>query len=232
MEIIEIDGLSLTVVRSQRKTVCMRVNTDGVAEVLAPKRMGEKQLRDTVAPYVDKLKRQQTEVLARIGARRVFAPTYGDCVRFLGGERVIKAGKVGYVKYDELGFYVPPGLEGDEVRDAVVRIYKLAAKDYLTARVAEFAPHLGCDVKAVKVNSATSHWASCSRRDTLNFSWFCIMAKPEAVDYIIIHELCHMYEFNHSDRFWSLVGRYCPDYKRHKAYLRELWREILTERWK
>lgn len=232
MEIIEIDGLTIAVVRSKRKTVCMRINEDGVAEVLVPRRISEKLLRDTVAPYVDKLKHHQAEVIHRIEARGEFELTYGDCVRFLGGERVVRSGEVGYVKYDEHGFYVPPRLDSGEIRDAVVRIYKLAAKEHLTARVAVLAPLLGCDVKAVKVNSATSHWASCSRRDTLNFSWFCMMAKPEAVDYIIIHELCHMYEFNHSDRFWSLVERYCPGYKKHRAYLKDLWREVLTERWK
>lgn len=232
MEIIEIDGLSLTVIRSQRKTLCMRIADDGRAEVLAPRRISDKQLRETVAPYVGKLKCRREEVLERMESRKEFAPTYGDSMRFLGEERIIKAGEDGYVKYDELGFYVPQGLDSEQVRDAVIRIYKLAAKEYLTERVAELAPLLGCDVKAVKINSAVSHWASCSRRDTLNFSWYCVMAKPDAVDYIIIHELCHMYEFNHSARFWALVQQYCPNYKKHRTYLKELWREIEHERWK
>jgi len=56
-----------------------------------------------------------------------------------------------------------------------------------------------------------------------------MMADPKAVDYIIIHELCHMYEFNHSPSFWELVERFCPDYKAHKAYLKKLWSDIERE---
>ncbi|MGN1128207.1 MAG: M48 family metallopeptidase, partial [Candidatus Flemingiibacterium sp.] len=75
------------------------------------------------------------------------------------------------------------------------------------------------------------HWATCSAKGGLNFTWFTVMAEPAAIDYIIIHELCHMTELNHSPRFWKLVAERCPDYKDKKKYLDSLWREILSENW-
>ena len=84
---------------------------------------------------------------------------------------------------------------------------------------------------SVKINSAKSHWASCSAHDTLNFSWYLAMAEPGAIDYVVVHELCHMKEFNHSPRFWQSVAEYCPDYEAKKRYLKELWDGISRENW-
>lgn len=232
MEIIKIDGLELRVIRSRRRTLCIRIADDGVAEILSPLKTGEKQIRETVQPYMERLLKQREQKAKCIEARANFELTYGSEIRFLGGKRTVCEGKKGRIAYDQVAFYIPGGLEGDELHDAVIQVYKLAAKDYLTVRVAELSSVLGLEVRAVKVNSATSHWASCSRKDTLNFSWFTIMAAHDTVDYLIIHELCHMYEFNHSKRFWELVSRYSPEYKKHKARLKALWREIECENWK
>jgi len=207
----------------------MRIAADGEPEILAPMRASSEQLKTIAAPYCDKLRTMQREKAEQLAAKRSFVLNYGDRVRFLGGERVISEGDDGFISYDSEAFYVPRGLDSEGICHAVSEIYRLAAKDYLTRRVGTVAPMLGCNVAAVKVNSAKSHWASCSRRDTLNFSKYCMMADPKAVDYIIIHELCHMYEFNHSPSFWELVERFCPDYKAHKAYLKKLWSDIERE---
>lgn len=232
MEKIKVGELEFSVVRSKRRTVCMRVQKDGTPQILAPFGIGEKELRRIAEPYTERITREIECNLELSESRRAFRLTYGDAVRFLGGERIICRGEDSHIGYDEKYFYIPDELSDDEIKAAVIAVYKLAAKNYLPLRVNAVAPLMGCDVKAIKINSATSHWASCSKRDTLNFSWYCVMAKPETVDYIIIHELSHMYEFNHSQRFWTIVERYCPDYKSHKKYLRELWRCIAKENWK
>ena len=232
METIDIGGFVFFVRRSARRSVCIRVLDDGTPQILAPLRISDAELRRIVLPYRDRMAVDSDNRRQAYEASCAFSLSYGDSVRFLGGVREICRGENGRISYDENAFYIPPELEGDDIRDAVIAVYKLAAKNYLTDRVDTLSMVTGCVVKAVKINSATSHWASCSKRDTLNFSWFCIMAEADAVDYIIIHELCHMYEFNHSPRFWELVGQYCPDYKKHRAYLRSLWKDIASEKWK
>ncbi len=232
MEKVEVGGLEFSVVRSKRRTVCMRVQSDGTPQILAPWGVGEKELRRIAEPYIERITREIERNLALSKARQEFSLSYGDSVRCLGGERIICRGEDGRISYDEQHFFIPGELSDDEIRAAVIAVYKLLAKNHLSMRVNVLAPLMGCNVKAVKVNSATSHWASCSKRDTLNFSWFCVMARPDAIDYIIIHELSHMYEFNHSPRFWAIVERYCHSYKDHKKYLRELWNSIAKENWK
>ncbi len=232
MEKIKVGKLEFFVVRSKRRTVCMRVGSDGTPEILAPWSVSEKELCRIALPYVERISREIERSLECSKARQEFSLSYGDSVRCLGGERIICCGEDGRIGYDEQNFFIPDELSGDEIKAAVIATYKLLAKNYLSVRVNELAALMECEVKAVKVNSATSHWASCTRRDTLNFSWFCIMAKPDAVDYIIIHELSHICEFNHSPRFWGIVERYCPDYKSHRKYLKELWNGIAKENWK
>ena len=90
---------------------------------------------------------------------------------------------------------------------------------------------MGLKPSAVKVNSAKTRWGSCSSRGSVNYTWYVVMADREAVDYIIIHELCHMRHMNHSAAFWAEVRKWCPEYERMKDELKEVWREIQGERW-
>ncbi len=231
METIKIGNTVCAVKRSNRRTVGMRIGKDGTPEILAPKHASDGELRRLCAPYEErliKMSQRQTEINAE---REAFALSYGSRVRVLGGEREIREGRRGFVSYDDEAFNVPPGLTAEQIRAAVLKLYKLIAKNHLTERALYLADKMGLSVSAVKINSAKTHWASCSKKSSLNFSWYCIMAEPEAVDYIIVHELCHTREFNHSPRFWAEVEKYCPDYKHRKAYLKELWTQIMRERW-
>lgn len=63
-------------------------------------------------------------------------------------------------------------------------------------------------------------WGSCSKKGNLNFNWRLIQLPPELADYVIVHELCHLKELNHSQRFWDLVGQAIPDYKERRQALR------------
>ena len=87
------------------------------------------------------------------------------------------------------------------------------------ARVSHWAPRLGVTFGRVKVKDQKSRWASCSREGTLNFNWRLTLASSEILDYVVIHELAHRLEMNHSRRFWAHVQKHCPDYKVHRRWL-------------
>lgn len=217
--------------RSNRRTVGMRIGKDGVPEILAPRFIGERELIRICTPYAKKLAQMSEKQLAANAEREAFSLDYGAKICVLGKEWEIREGKRGVVSYEEGAFNVPPDLTSEQLRAAVIKLYRLVAKNYITERVYEIAHTMGASVSAVKINSAKTHWATCSKKSSLNFSWYTVMAKPDAIDYIVVHEICHTYEFNHSARFWERVEKYCPDYKKHKAYLKELWREIMRQNW-
>ncbi|MDO8804161.1 MAG: M48 family metallopeptidase [Elusimicrobiota bacterium] len=95
------------------------------------------------------------------------------------------------------------------------------AKEMITARVGHWAAALGLEYGRVFIKDQRTLWGSCSGRKNLNFNWRLAAAPPEALDYVVIHELCHLREMNHSKRFWDLVRAACPDYKARRKWLRD-----------
>ena len=73
----------------------------------------------------------------------------------------------------------------------------------------------------IKISNNKNTWGSCSSKGRLFFSWRLIFVPLETLYYVIVHELCHLVEMNHSSRFWNLVSNLCPDYKIHKQWLKE-----------
>ena len=98
-------------------------------------------------------------------------------------------------------------------------------------RLGGFAARLGVKPAEVKVSRAVRRWGSCSGKGSLNFSWMLAAADLRAVDYVLVHELCHLREPNHSAAFWRLVEEVLPDYRERKRLLRQTERRlsVLTE---
>ncbi len=94
------------------------------------------------------------------------------------------------------------------------------AKAYLPFRVEYFADIIGVKYGRVTVKHQVSRWGSCSSKGNLNFNCLMMLCPENIRDYIIIHELCHLKELNHSPRFWAEVERFCPDYKACKRWLK------------
>jgi hypothetical protein len=89
------------------------------------------------------------------------------------------------------------------------------------ARAAHWAPQLGVTFGRVRVKDQRSLWGSCTPNGDLNFNWRLSLAPPEVLDYVVIHELAHRLEMNHSRRFWAHVARLCPEHRVHRRWLRK-----------
>ena len=108
--------------------------------------------------------------------------------------------------------------EPDEARRAeLIR----RAKEELPPKVAYYAQLMGVQPTGLKITSARTRFGSCSRKNSLCFSWRLMEYPEAAVDYVVVHELAHITHKNHGPRFWALVERYMPDYRARRALLRE-----------
>lgn len=99
--------------------------------------------------------------------------------------------------------------------------YRQAAKEYIPKRAAHFAALLGVTYENITIRDQKTRWGSCSSKGTLSFNWRLMLAPPAVLDYVVIHELCHRKEMNHSPRFWRLVEQIMPDYKTKRQWLKE-----------
>lgn len=100
--------------------------------------------------------------------------------------------------------------------------HKEAAERLVAERLAHFNETYGFSFNRVSIRDQKSRWGSCSKRGTLSFNYRLALLPRALADYVIVHELCHLKEFNHSKKFWALVSQAIPEYAAHKRELRAL----------
>jgi predicted metal-dependent hydrolase len=104
--------------------------------------------------------------------------------------------------------------------------YQEQAGKLFAERAAFWAERMQLKYRALRIKDQRTLWGSCSREGNINFNWRVVLAPPAVLDYLVIHELAHLREMNHSRRFWALVAAQCPDWKQHRAWLREHSRDL------
>jgi len=106
-------------------------------------------------------------------------------------------------------------------KKAIQDYYRKKAEEAVHDRLQNFNEHYGFKYNRVTLRNQKSRWGSCTSRGNLNFNWRLIMAPIEVIDYVIVHELCHLKQMNHSKNFWNLVAEMVPKYKVYRKWLRE-----------
>ena len=96
-----------------------------------------------------------------------------------------------------------------KIKEAIINVLRMEAKRVLPAKTAFFAQKVGLSYNQIKINSSRSRWGSCSGKKNINFSLFLLLLPERLIDYVVLHELAHTIEMNHSVRFWQLLERLC-----------------------
>lgn len=118
-------------------------------------------------------------------------------------------------------FYLNAQENKDLRKHYFVSWYKKKAQKYLNERVDFYCKMLKIRAGNIRITSADKRWGSCSEENNLAFSFKLMMARPEVVDYVVVHELMHIIEKNHSAKFWELVESTMPQYKLHRRWLKD-----------
>jgi predicted metal-dependent hydrolase len=101
-------------------------------------------------------------------------------------------------------------------------------RELVSALAEEEAERLGVSYQRIRIGGQRTLWGSCSARGTLSFNWRLVLAPLEVVDYVVVHELCHLRVPDHSRRFWTLVEGHCPHWRHQRDWLREHGPELLA----
>ena len=217
--------LSYQLIRSKkrRKTISLHIKEDGKVVVYAPystlKCEIERFINEKESWIVEKLSEKERSIK---GAEKAFLP----------GEKFLYLGELfpleiqdnnckGYPLKLSFGKFILDKDHIEKARDLFIQWYKREAKERIGERVKYYSNRLQLFPKGVKITSAKYRWGSCSRDNRLSFSWRIIMVPLSVIDYVLIHELVHIKEKNHSRSFWSYVESIIPDYKGHRLWLKE-----------
>lgn len=223
-------NIDYTLIRSNRKTVAIYIR-DGLVKVRAPQEMSLKDIERFVLSKDSWITKKLAQSTSAVRKREAFELDYGSVVHYRGQQYPIVAQDSDKMGFDGSAFFLPHGLSLDNIKTAVIEIYKLLAKRDLSEKVNRFASLMLVKPNALKINSAKTRWGSCSAKKRLNFSWMVMMADDECIDYLVVHELAHLIQLNHSTRFWDIVRRNCPDYLECQSRLKKLQQRINDEDW-
>jgi hypothetical protein len=160
--------------------------------------------------------------------QKIIAASQNPPHRFAAGEEFYYLGKPYPLIFGDSGshsikfrhgFIIAPELSA-KAEELLVGWLKKQALKHLKQRAAELASQFNLSYQRLSLNNAGTNWGSCSSKGSLHFNWRLIQCPPEVIDYIIIHELGHLMEMNHSPRYWDLVQSMCPDYEIRQSWLK------------
>ncbi len=121
-------------------------------------------------------------------------------------------------------------LSAEKLTDEDIRSLTEEAQRYIPQRVEHFAPIVGVDFGRITIRNQKTKWGSCSAKGNLSFNCLLMLTPPEVIDSVVVHELCHRKEMNHSKRFYDEVLRVYPDYKRWNKWLKDNETALMTRR--
>lgn len=118
--------------------------------------------------------------------------------------------------------------ETEKLTPREIEVLREKARVLITERVQYFAPRIGVTYGSITIRTQRTRWGSCSSKGNLNFNCLLAMVPPEVLDYVVVHELCHRIEMNHSSRFWSQVESVLPDYKIRRKWLKDNGNKLIA----
>ena len=208
--------------RKKRKTLSMRLDEEGKVIVSAPLFCPKKIIDEFVQKnqeWIEKkrLEQRETSVLAKLRMEN------GALIPLFGEEYPLLLTTSRTIALTPEGLTAPQ----DATLQSLKKYYARRLRERVTAYIREYSTKMNVAPTSLKITSARTRWGSCSRKNALSFSFRLAMCKPSVVEYVAIHELCHIRYKNHSPLFWAEVEKYCPRYREAKKYLRENARFML-----
>jgi len=209
------------IVRTRRKTIALIVQRDGSLVVRAPLRASDKQISELVQ------KKEKWIVAKQDAAWRTYAEIRSR--EYVNGEGFLYLGKT--YKLAIVDDNQPLLAFGDQFYLAKSALphaaavfktwYRQQARQVISERVTWYAAQNGFVYQRVNITSARTRWGSCGGRGSLNFTWRLVMAPLQVIDYVVVHELAHLKQKNHSKAYWNEVKRLMPDYQQQIDWLNE-----------
>lgn len=228
----ELDSLNYSIVKSSRKTISIIVHPDGKVVVRAPKKATDRQVKEVLYRRLEWIlkHRKKFEEQQLLNPKRMFVS--GERHLFLGVQYVLRINnltqnrKVSDTVYKE-GDFIDIWCNDTSDAEKLMQLWYLSAAKELfpgiiTPIVNRFREIYNVSPNKITIKKMKSRWGSCSSKGSISLNSKLIQAPVSCIEYVIVHELCHLMHFNHSKNFYSLLAEVIPDWKERKKLLRTI----------
>ena len=220
--------IKFRVTYTNRKTMSISVEPPNDILVVAPNGTPEEDIKDIVKSRGSWIVQKLFE-FRNIEAKKVNREfVNGESFMYLGRNYSLQIHidetlqKNSLVKLFRGRFHVYVCENNDElIKKAMELWYREKTEEQVRSRIRYYQKYFDKKPNNIKVREQKKRWATCTSKNELLFNWRCAMAKATALDYIVVHEMCHMYHMNHSQEFWDLVASIMSDYESRKEWLRD-----------
>lgn len=219
--------IPVEVIFRKRKTIAIRVEAPDKVTIIAPERTRKSVIMNSVQSKAGWITKKLAELKERQDQISPKSYADGELFMYLGRkiplhlhlDRTLQQPEV-TLDHGKLSVNAPD-IEPEIIKQALELWYRGQARSIIIAQVDHFQPLIPQSPNRVVIKTQNSRWGSCSSKANLNFNWKIIMAPLAVLDYVVVHEMCHLIYLNHSRDYWNLVGSILPDYKERKDWLRK-----------
>jgi predicted metal-dependent hydrolase len=217
--------IDFTVLYKKRKTIGIYIDIYGNIEVRVPKDT----MMERVFPLIEEkwswIQLKSKEMKDRTAGHREKVYEHGEVFLYLGNSYPIIVSEnidteQDYVLFEEDNLHVYVKQQNDgSIKQALKRFYYKQCKTLVEGRIRFYQSDFKARPRSIRISDNKSNWGTCNSKFELSFNWKLAMAPIEVIDYVVVHEMCHMVHLNHERSFWRLVGKMMPDYEQRKNWL-------------
>lgn len=216
------------VVRTNRKTISISVDKEAKIVIRTPLHMKAKQIQKLAIENQEQIFRVYNKALLKKNKKPIILMKEVKSIPFYGKERLVYIQSTDtrehivddgvcieiFIKSNEVGAFERAGV-------LLENWYRKRGKDVFHKSAEMYAKLMNTSYQKITIKDQKTRWGSCSNHKNLNFNWRLLMMPKEVLDYVVVHELAHTLEMNHSKNFWLHVEEIIPDYKKYRKFLKE-----------
>lgn len=219
------ETISFELIYKKRTTIGIYIDLYGNVEVQAPKGTSEESVLQLLEGKWDLIQQRTKEMKDRTVGHMEKVYDHGESFLYLGNTYPILISQDTDIKKDhvvleenKLHVYVKQQ-EDERIKQALKRFYYRQCKALVEKRVQFYQSNFRVKPRSIRISDSKSTWGTCDSMRQLTFNWRLAMAPLKVIDYVVVHEMCHMVHMNHDRSFWRLVGKIIPDYEQRENWL-------------
>lgn len=208
-----------------RGTIGIAIDSYGNIEVLAPKKTPDERVIQVLEANWEVIQNKVKEMKERLDGPQEKVFENDESFLYLGKSYPIKIVTDVNITQNRVVFeggvlqiYVRQ-LDNSTIKQSLKRFYYQQCKSLVEERISFYQPNFKTKPRSIRIMDSNTKWGTCDSNLQLTFNWKLAMAPIDVIDYVVVHEMCHMVHLNHDRSFWRLVGKIMPDYKEKENWL-------------